>query len=271
MNWFYAKDGQQAGPVDDAELARLVQTGFIADSTLVWHSGLANWQPYASIGAGGQGVPAVGYGGVVSLSKTAVPAGQVQCSQCGRNFAADDVVRIGNADVCAECKPMFIQRLREGAVVTVQPYAGFWIRFGAALLDYLILVPLWAVYLGVFFIFLLPRIAEASRNAEDATGAIGFQIVNLALSLVLQLLLGIYSAYCVSRYGGTPGKRICKLRVVRSDGTREVAFWRAVGRYFSKAFISKIFLVGYIFIIFDDRKRGLHDMICDTCVVHDLP
>ena len=114
MNWFYAKDGQQAGPVDDAELDRLVTTGDIADSTLVWHSGLPNWQPYAAVhvGAGVGGVataPAFGTGAVQ------VGPGQAQCSQCGRVLPADEVVRIDNLDVCAGCKPGFIQRLREGA------------------------------------------------------------------------------------------------------------------------------------------------------------
>ncbi len=282
MNWFYSKDNQQAGPVDDAEFSRLVQTGAITDATLVWHSDLANWLPYGTVRASGPAAGGVataaaaapspvaavsgGAGTAVSLGKT-VGAGQAQCSQCGRVLPADEVVQIGSANVCAECKPVFMQRMREGGVVAVKPYAGFGVRLGAALLDGVILIPLWVVYFGVVFMVLLPQISAA--NSQDTGTALGFQVLNLVMSLGLQLILAAYSAFCVSRYGGTPGKRICKLRVIRGDGSARVTFWRAVGRYFSKAFISKIFFVGYIFIIFDEQKRGLHDMICDTRVVHE--
>jgi uncharacterized RDD family membrane protein YckC len=32
-----------------------------------------------------------------------------------------------------------------------------------------------------------------------------------------------------------------------------------------------IFGIGFIMIAFTERKRGLHDMIADTCVVKDSP
>lgn len=273
MNWFYSKDNQQAGPVEDAELAQLVQSGVITDATLVWHSGLANWQPYAVARGGAAGLlppaiaaPTVGGVGPVNLGKTLEP-GTAQCSQCGRVLPADEVVQIGGANVCAECKPVFLQRLREGAVVLSRPYAGFGIRFGAAFLDSLILIPLWVLYFGVFFVFLVPRLAAAN---QDPGAAMSFQLINLGMSLGLQVVIATYSAFCVSRYGGTPGKRICKLRVVRGDTNGPVTFWRALGRYLSKAFISRLILgIGYLFIVFDDQKRALHDMICDTRVIRE--
>ena len=104
---------------------------------------------------------------------------------------------------------------------------------------------------------------------QDQSAAIRFQIFNLGLSFGLQVFISLYSAFCVSRYGGTPGKRICKLRIIKGDGSK-VLFGRAWGRYLAKAFISRLFLfIGYFFIFFDDQKRALHDMICDTRVVHD--
>lgn len=260
MNWFYAKDGQQAGPVDDAELDRLVGTGAIADSTLVWHSGLSNWQPYATLqrnaGAAVATLPAADL-------RAGPGPGQAQCSQCGRILPADEVVRLEGRDVCAECKPGFIQRLREGVPVQGSAaYAGFGVRFGAALLDFLILIPLYAVYFGVFFAYIIPR-------AQDPDAGASYQALNIGLSVGFQLLLSFYSAFCVSRFGGTPGKRICKLRVVRGDGS-PVTFLRAWCRYLSKAFVSRLILfIGYFFIFFDDQKRALHDMICDTRVIQE--
>lgn len=275
MNWFYAKDGQQAGPVDDAELDRLVQTGTIADSTLVWHGGLANWQSYAStrvpVGAGGipSGLPA--FPSPVSLGKPQGSAGpgQAQCSQCGRLLPVDEVVKIENLNVCAECKPLFMQRLREGAVVGGRgTYAGFGIRFVAAIVDGLILIPVYIVY-GVLVTLLAGGAASFSfdTNHPEATT---FPTLRIGLQLLLNVLVWFYSGYCVSRFGGTPGKRICKLRVVTGDGS-PVSLGRALCRYLAK-FVSKIILaIGYLFIAFDDQKRGLHDMICDTRVIEDNP
>ena len=286
MNWFYAKDGQQAGPVDDAELDRLVTTGDIANSTLVWHSGLTNWQPYENVRAGAGGVATLAAVG----TRAALVPGQAQCSQCGRVLPADEVVRIDNLDVCAECKPALIQRLREGAPIGntsfVAPvYAGFWIRFGAAILDFLVLIPFY-ILIGVGFWFLtdLHNLDFAHPDPEGITRITrGF----LPYSLGLQVLLACYSAFCINRFGGTPGKRICGLRVVHGSAGGRVSFLRGLGRFAAKMvprtipsllsnFLPRPLLVPLVyiypltdalFIVFDGQKRALHDMMCDTRVV----
>ena len=53
MNWHYAEQGQQIGPVDDVQLAELVRIGKVNADTLVWRDGLADWMPYSQV----QGVP----------------------------------------------------------------------------------------------------------------------------------------------------------------------------------------------------------------------
>ena len=45
MNWYYSDGGKQVGPVDETELNRLVTLGAVRSDTLVWHEGLASWQP----------------------------------------------------------------------------------------------------------------------------------------------------------------------------------------------------------------------------------
>ena len=45
MKWYYAAAGSQVGPIDEAELNRLVTLGTVRADTLVWHDGLASWQP----------------------------------------------------------------------------------------------------------------------------------------------------------------------------------------------------------------------------------
>ena len=61
MNWYYASGGQQLGPVDEAKLKELAQTGVINAETLVWREGLDGWKPY-SMAVGGA-PPMQRYGG----------------------------------------------------------------------------------------------------------------------------------------------------------------------------------------------------------------
>src|SRR5688572_8757633 len=129
MQWFYTNAGKQAGPVSDINFERLVREGIIQPTTLVWHEGMADWQPYSSV------APAV-----LSATTTAVP-NQVPCSECGRLVPVEDTLPMGDATICASCKPTYLQKLREG-LTTAPPsfhYAGFWIRVPAAIIDGVIL------------------------------------------------------------------------------------------------------------------------------------
>jgi hypothetical protein len=49
MTWYYAVNGQQIGPVAEAEFHDLVKAGTIKPDTLVWSDGLTAWQPYGTI------------------------------------------------------------------------------------------------------------------------------------------------------------------------------------------------------------------------------
>jgi hypothetical protein len=48
MTWYYAVNGQQIGPVAEAEFHNLVKAGTIKPDTLVWRDGLTAWQPYGT-------------------------------------------------------------------------------------------------------------------------------------------------------------------------------------------------------------------------------
>ncbi len=102
MNWYYATDNEQKGPVDQAEFDRLIQQGTINPTTLVWHEGMAEWKPCGEITS----LPA---------SSIAEPTGGgAVCSQCGRAFRPDEMIRLGPGFICAGCKPIAMQKLREG-------------------------------------------------------------------------------------------------------------------------------------------------------------
>lgn len=74
-------------------------------------------------------------------------------------------------------------------------------------------------------------------------------------------------AFFLSKNGATPGKSIMGLRVIAADGS-PITFGRAlyresIGRYLSTIIVH----IGYLFILFDQEKKALHDIVSDTRVV----
>jgi len=109
MQWYYSANGQQQGPVSQADLEALVRKGDVTPETLVWREGLPNWAAYSTVAS----TPATAASPARPL--TAVPAaGQARCAECGQDFPQDDMVTFGGAHVCAGCKPLFFQKLKEG-------------------------------------------------------------------------------------------------------------------------------------------------------------
>src|SRR5579859_65730 len=125
MAWYYVSSNQRRGPVEQAEFDGLVHQGMITASTLVWREGMANWQAYCEVrgpaatvasAAPAMAAAAVATPGMATaaVASAGVNVGGVVCSQCGRSFSLDQVVKIGNQYVCAACKPLAVQKLQEG-------------------------------------------------------------------------------------------------------------------------------------------------------------
>jgi uncharacterized RDD family membrane protein YckC len=249
MNWYYVEAGQQAGPVDDAQLEALRASGKIQPDTLIWREGMANWAPYSTAKSSGP-QPA---GGAANTT-----AAEAVCTECGRIFPVDNMIRYGNAHVCAGCKPIFMQKLAEGAKINTGTlnYAGFWIRFAAKFVDGLILgIPFMIIFFWVIF----------SRARSFERGQVNFLPTLLQFGFML-LQMG-YQIFFLGKYGATPGKMACGIKVVTSDGGR-IGFGRAAGRFFAELLSGLVCYIGYIMVAFDDQKRALHDHICSTRVVY---
>lgn len=106
-------------------------------------------------------------------------------------------------------------------------------------------------------------------------GLLGRKVPILALLLsgvgyllLLAICIG-YPVYFWANRGATPGKKFLKLRVIRVDGVDPIgygkAFLRLVG-YMASGFI---LYIGFLMILFTERKQGLHDMIAGTLVVRE--
>ena len=180
------------------------------------------------------------------------------CTECRVVFPVDDMIRHGNVYVCADCKPVFMQKLVEGAEIRTgkMRYAGFWLRLGAIFLDSIILA------VANFGLALIVGLSMGQALGTEQRG-LGLTVVLMAI----QLGTGIsYETILIGKYGATLGKMAYKIYVVTAEGGR-VSYLRACGRYFARVLSAFTLLIGYIMAAFDPEKRTLHDRICNTRVV----
>jgi len=47
-DWFYEKNGQRIGPMDEKQIIGLIENGGLDRQTLVWHPSLEQWQPLSN-------------------------------------------------------------------------------------------------------------------------------------------------------------------------------------------------------------------------------
>jgi len=259
MIWYYANEGKRVGPIDEAEFQALVETGIIISDTLVWNETLPRWLRYAEVVQ--EGTPQSTSSKILFQDTASHTAGQVatRCFECGKSFNPDDMIRYKDTWVCASCKPIFVQKLKEGLKIpgTAMDYAGFWIRFLAKLIDGIIQGGIVFISGAIFGFVLIPAVGSES----------GLAILLSLLMNVVNIGLGVaYTTFFLGKYAATPGKMACGLKVVTSDGGK-VSYARALGRHFAEILSGLIFAIGYIMAAFDEEKRSLHDRICDTRVI----
>src|SRR3954451_2652019 len=154
------------------------------------------------------------------------------------------------------------------------PLAGWWSRVAAQLIDWLIVgVP----GLVVFFVLLFGA-AGASNNNKVTTGAaIGAFLLCLLLWLVVAV---VYAPLTMrregERNGQTWGKQALGIRAIRDNGVpfdfgyaalREVVV-KGLALWIVASVIPVIpYLLDYLWPLWDDSNRALHDMVCSTHVV----
>ncbi|HJW18752.1 MAG TPA: RDD family protein [Flavisolibacter sp.] len=85
--------------------------------------------------------------------------------------------------------------------------------------------------------------------------------------LVSILVNWLYSAYLESGENqATLGKRALSLKVTDMNGHR-ISFANASGRFFGKYVSAIILCIGYLMMLWDDKKQTLHDKMAGTLVV----
>ena len=157
----------------------------------------------------------------------------------------------------------------------VVAYAGFWLRFVAAMLDgFIIGVPFVIVVLIVllstgFGAFL--RNLPNPPNPPDPSELFGASLIVGIIFFALIAVIGkwlYFAGFESSSWQATPGKKVLNLTVTDLTGA-QVSFGRATGRYFAKEYVTVLIplFIGYILAGITERKQALHDMIASTLVL----
>ena len=150
-------------------------------------------------------------------------------------------------------------------------------RFGAACID--MIIP--AVSCFIAFIAVIVMIASElaysnfgygfgfgygygyGYNRGPSAGTVTAFIISGILSIVYVVIQLVF--YNKSK---TIGKAALGLQVVSSQDGEPIGFWKMLFReWFVKAASGSVFLLGFIWILVDDKNRGWHDKILDTYVV----
>ncbi len=223
-DWYYLRSGQQVGPVDVAQLRDLFGSGQLRPADLVWTEGLQSWVP------------------------------------------AQHVPRLFHAQPAQEMPPPleFASQPGAGGMLGYYtpareqvPYAGFWMRFGAHLLDQIILA---AVQYSTLFAAV--RIAAAADASDTVQAAL--QGLN---SLAFMMIGWLYYAFMESSSRqATLGEMALGIIVVDYAGQR-LTFGRASGRHFGKILSGLICGIGFMMAGWTARKQALHDQLASTLVV----
>ena len=92
--WYYVNNGQQQGPFDEAQFEGLIAGGTIGPATYVWREGQPNWLPLGDV--------------------RGAAVGGATCQVCQQPVGTDNLIELNGVRVCAACKPVALQTMREG-------------------------------------------------------------------------------------------------------------------------------------------------------------
>ncbi|HEX4342865.1 MAG TPA: RDD family protein [Verrucomicrobiae bacterium] len=145
--------------------------------------------------------------------------------------------------------------------------AGFWLRFVATLLDWIILgLPITAVN-GLLF----SPVPVYLPGQPPRLPPINFIFNSCGLPLFWTVTAWLYfSIMESSEYQATFGKMVMGLKVVDLAG-RRISFARASGRFFGKTISALIFYIGFMMAGWTRYKQALHDLLANTLVARKGP
>lgn len=163
-------------------------------------------------------------------------------------------------ELCVECG---VSLSKETSKDT--KYAGFWLRFAAYVIDYIV-VDLLMLVPYLIGSLILEYVDAYYYDITDETSLILIAIAFVILGIGSLMALLYYPILHSSKWQATLGKMAVGIKVVDIYGNR-ISFLRAFGRYFATIISTVILFIGYIMAGFTEKKQTLHDIIAGTLVV----
>lgn len=130
-------------------------------------------------------------------------------------------------------------------------YAGFWIRLLAMIID--------SIILGVIGYFLFGSEVTQVDMTNGPNVNISYNGWNSLVPLLYTFIFWVWIS-------ATPGKYICGIKIIEADG-KKLSWQKAILRLVGYLVSSLGLLLGFLWIGFNQKKRGWHDMIAGTYVV----
>ena len=217
--WFYEKDRKPQGPVSEAELWELLNTGVITKDSLVWKEPMEKWLPFSE-------VPELR----IPPKPKPPPIPEVEEPPPSDEpvFEAPHAPEKVEEPVEHVEKVVFKQPEYQGGETTtmdaeveevtqVRP----WVRFFARMTDYYI----FSMLFSLLITFLFPGFMESMSQGlteqstlEEATTDYNAILFVIIVRIIVTFLWVFVEAFTISRYGTTFGKNLLGTRVLNKDG-----------------------------------------------------
>jgi uncharacterized RDD family membrane protein YckC len=235
--YWVIRGGERRGPYEESDVLEGVELGTVRPNDLLWVDGMRQGVPIAEVIANlGSAPPSKP---PLTLEPLAPGAARGTASPYRPPSArVDDLAELALGNVA---------------------YAGFWVRFGAAILDTLVI-----------------GVVGAGLGAAIGLGALALGSPVRGNELWLNLAgFALSWLYFAALESGPPcagyGKRAFHLQVLRAEDLTRIGFLRASARWLGRFLSTLLLLAGYLMQPFTPRKRALHDYIAGTVVVAQAP
>ena len=132
-------------------------------------------------------------------------------------------------------------------------YVGFWLRFVAFFIDIIVLLILYGAIFGSIYGWDTFSIDGGARYEVHAPW-------------------WLWPVYCLTFWlwkSSTPGKLIFSARIVDVDTLERPKVWQYVVRFLGYFVSIYVLGLGCLWIAFNEKKRGWHDLMAKTVVVRD--
>jgi uncharacterized RDD family membrane protein YckC len=151
--------------------------------------------------------------------------------------------------------------------------AGFGVRLGGYLLDGLLYGLLMAVFIIPGAVLIGASFSDCVTIDDEVfcpDGSPKPAMIGGGIALIIAGFLVVAFIYlrALGRTGQTWGRKIVGIKVIGETTGEPIGFGRALGRQLFASFISgQILYLGYLWMLWDDKKQTWHDKVVNSIVV----